>query len=143
MRIPLLCSILIMLFSAGSAHTLSCASIEGAEDNIPQNELIVRAKVVNIATTPHIPLIQKAEDQPQIITFEIIDIYKAPESMSKTFKARFSHFFKAWGPYLKEGNEGEYLFDKDATGWTYAGPGGCTFYSEKAWAALRKNAVKP
>ncbi len=134
-------SLFALIVSTTPTWALSCASVEGAEDAIPQNELIVKAKVIDITTAMRVPLLQEHGAAGDIITFEIIDLYKGPEETPRKFKAHMSNFYKTWGPHLKEGDTGEYLFDvRKAGGWDYAGPGGCNFISEKAWQTLRENA---
>lgn len=144
MKYLALCMFVILAFASAPAYALSCASVEGAEDRVPQNQLIVKAKVVDIKTAMYIPFIQKAEQQDEIITFEVIDLYKGPADMPRKFDARFTHFYKTWGPRLKIGQEGEYLFDqKNGRAWEFSGPGGCNWVSEKAWQILREGAKSP
>ena len=129
---------MLMLMAASQpALALNCASKENSEEYIPQNALIVRAKVTSIEPEFYIPYIQKEENQDQIVTFQILDVYKGPEVVPDTITAEFSNFFKYWGPHLKVGEDGEYLFDKINSDWVYSGPGGCTVVSEKAWQQLR------
>lgn len=136
MRIKILIAAALLLIGyAGPARALSCA--EGDKNFIPDNELIVRAKILSIRHGFYIPFIQDPQDRDEIITFEILDSYKAPVEMPDIFEARFTRFFQTWGPDLKEGQEGEYLFGKEDGQWTYQGPGGCTFVSDGAWEALR------
>lgn len=144
MRYLALCMFVVFACASAPAYALSCASVEGAEDRVPQNELIVKARIASIKTAIHIPFIQKAEEQDEIITFEIIDLYKGPQNMPRTFDARFSRFYKTWGPRLQVGQEGEYLFDqKNGRAWQFSGPGGCNWVSEKAWQILREAAKSP
>lgn len=142
MKYLALCMFVILAFASAPVYALSCASVEGAEDRVPQNQLIVKAKIIDIKTAMHIPFIQNAQEQDEIITFEIIDLYKGPPDMPRTFDARFSPFYKTWGPKLKVGQEGEYLFDqKNGRAWQFSGPGGCNWVSEKAWQILRESAA--
>lgn len=134
-------SLLALMIFPTSSWALSCAVKDGAEDVIPQNELIVKAKVLDIKTAPNIPLIREEGEGDSIVTFEIVDLYNGPEKMPATFKAHFSNFYQKWGPHLEVGNTGEYLFSsRKLGGWDYAGPGGCNYYSEKAWQVLREKA---
>jgi hypothetical protein len=140
MRFLTVFTFMIVLFSNFPAMALSCAPMQ-SPDAIPQNDLIVRAKVLEIKTPPNMPAVPEANQWNESVTFEILDVYKGPQDLPKTFTANFSNFFKAWGPHLTVGGEGEYLFDLADNGeLQYAGPGGCTFVSEKAWEVLRAGA---
>lgn len=141
MRFLAILSLVILTFSTQQASALSCAQPD--PEMVPQNELIVRAKILEIRTAPHMPYLQDPERQDDIITFEVLDIYKGPDDLPKTIKASFSRFMKTWGPEFTEGLEGEFLFDRSASGgWQFAGPGGCTFVSEKVWESLRAGAAQ-
>lgn len=134
-------SLFALMLSTTHSWTLSCVERKEADIIIPRNELIVKARVLDMKTEMHIPFLQDANDADDVITFEVIDFYKAPNSMPRTFKAHMSRFYKTWGPDLQVGQIGEYLFDaRKAGGWDYAGPGGCNYYSEKEWQTLRENA---
>jgi len=140
MRYLVLGALALLTLSLNPAYALECAPPENP-DQVPDNQLIVRARIIQIETPLHIPFIRDASEQDDVVTFEIIDLYKGPQDMPHTFGARFSPFFKTWGPDLKPGQEGEFLFDqKTGRGWQYSGPGGCTQISEKAWQVLRENA---
>lgn len=130
-----------LLLAAPQAYALSCAPPPEPEV-MPQNALIVKARVMDIRPTGHIPLIEDPRQQDEIVTFEVIDFYKAPAGQPEKFKAHFSVFFKHWGPRLQPGQEGEYLFNPRAGGgWDYAGPGGCQYVSEEMWERLRQGAL--
>jgi len=78
------------------------------------------------------------------ITFQILEIYKGPENLPNTIKAKLPHEYITWGPHLETGQAGEYMFTHDSDGeWQYAGPGACAYLSEEAWIKLRKDAIKP
>ena len=140
MRYLVLSTLALFMLPLNPAQALECAPSQNP-DQVPDNQLIVRAKVIQIETPLHIPFIRDASEQDDVVTFEIINLYKGPQDMPQTFDARFSHFFKTWGPDLKPGQEGEFLFDQEmGRAWQYSGPGGCTQISEKAWQALRENA---
>ncbi|MCM2343527.1 MAG: hypothetical protein NDJ24_03125 [Alphaproteobacteria bacterium] len=135
----ILCCALCLL--ASKAHALSCAPPPEPEV-MPQNALIVKAQVLDIKVGGHIPLIQDARHQDEIITFEVIDFYRAPVGQPKQFKAHLSPFFRSWGPHLQPGQQGEYLFNpREGGGWDYAGPGGCNYISEEMWGRLRQGAI--
>ncbi len=135
-HVRMMATLLLLAGWPSHAGALSCA--ESKEDFVPQNELIVKAKIVAIDEGPHIPILRNPDQEDWVVTFEIVDAYRAPEGMPGTFDAAWTPFFRTWGAKLKLGQEGEYLFDrKGKDGWAYAGPGGCTFVSEKAWRQLR------
>ncbi|QQG36499.1 MAG: hypothetical protein HYS17_01520 [Micavibrio aeruginosavorus] len=143
MRLFLFVACLSFFLLPAAAFALSCAP-PSDPDAVPQNELIVRAKVVERQVEPHIPLLEKRHRMDDIVTFEVLAFYKAPVGKPKIIKARFSPFFKSWGPDLRPGQEGEYLFNRRGDGgWDYAGPGGCTYISEKAWNILRRKQIAP
>jgi hypothetical protein len=139
MRFLTVFTFMMVTFLSGPSFALSC--IEPNPEVIPQNELIVRAKILEIKTALHVPYLQDAEHQDDIITFEILDVYKGPQDLPEKITATFSRIMKTWGPKFTAGEEGEFLFDRAQSGeWQYAGPGGCTFVSEKAWEVLRAGA---
>lgn len=131
---------MIYFLSPTTASALSCAPPSDPEA-VPQNELIVRARLLERKTEAHIPLLEESFQKDDILTFEVVSFYKAPADQSAIFKAHLSPLYKSWGPDLKPGIEGEYLFSlRKGGGWDYAGPGACTYVSEKAWQVLRENA---
>lgn len=138
MNIRIVAMVMFLACAPQMAWALSCASIEGAEDIMPQNELIVRAKVVSVVRKPHIPLVQNEYAVDDLVTFQILDVYRGPDQIPETIKTSRSSFYRSWGPHMEEGVEGEYLFDRKGGDWVFAGPGGCTYYSEKVWQTLRE-----
>lgn len=133
---------LSFLTISSSAFALSC--MQPDPQHVTESaDLIVKARVLNIKK----PLIKTTFNQyyDEMIEFKILQIYKVGSlkiEVPPILNVKFPSFMRVWGPDLQEGQEGEYLFQKQGNGWVYAGPGGCSFLEESEWEKLRANAQR-
>ncbi len=128
------CSMVVQAFA------LSCMPPEpGSVMN--SADLIAKAEIVNIKK----PFVKDMLEQPhdQLIEFKILQIYKSDVTfrLPTSIQVSFSSFMQTWGPDLKTGEVGEFMFrHEQERGWIYAGPGGCSYLDEAEWEKLRQNA---
>ena len=93
------------------------------------------------ARVTKLPAIPKGLEPVQA-EFEIIETYLSNRAIDGTLSVHVSAMFRSWSPLVRHTVpfEGDFHFRYDATAgtWQYAGPGGCTHFSDQIWQNLRR-----
>lgn len=154
MPIKLLSLLMVMLLTPfHSAYALSCAPHDGKDQVLPilenaQTPLwFGKATLVSISDEP-------AEmHEPFSAVFRIDDTYMITDGSTIEEEVTISvhSFHRTWGawigtfsekPPLKAGDTGQYFFAKGDDGWSFGGPGACTYISEQEWKQLEDGYYK-
>jgi len=136
-------AVVVFVFANGHALALSCMPPEG--DQVEKTILNAKTPIwFGNATLLEYDTFENKG------TFQINETYLTTHSdkiPSKT-KVIIAKFYQTWGPFfdinkaeskrsLNKPNNYSFKYLEDKNVWSFAGPGGCTFYNDDNWNKLK------
>ncbi|MEZ5813540.1 MAG: hypothetical protein R3E13_02260 [Alphaproteobacteria bacterium] len=139
--------VLLSFVFSGQACALSCVELEGdqvqALGNTKQPLWFGTARLVQITKN------EDGESSGVVGKFELIDSYlnTSKFELERFINVNIDEFMLTWGPWSSyEANQEKIenkeelrvvLSYKHGFGWSYSGPGACTYFSDKEWNGLK------
>lgn len=128
------------------AMALSCPMPRVHEDPVASAKDSGQGYWFGKARVTMLPAIAQGFDPVQA-EFEILETYLSNREIDGTLSVYVSAMFRSWSPLARQRApfEGNFHFRYDAAigTWKYAGPGGCTHFSDQIWRKLRRGDVQP